>query len=99
MNSPEHCNFHELSTLPSVRNMRSDARWRVWLFVVEAGERGAIDEEIASALALKPTSARPRRAELVKMGCLKDSGKRRPTTSARPAVVWVARQTPLEALR
>jgi len=48
----------------------------------------ATDEEIAHGLALNPSTARPRRVELVAAGLVRDSGTRRRTVSGRQAIVW-----------
>lgn len=46
------------------------------------------DEEIADCLGLNPSTARPRRIELVKAGLVRDSGMQRLTRANRWAVVW-----------
>jgi len=51
---------------------------------------GATDQEIQQALNLDPSTQRPRRVELVHMGQVRDSGRKRKTVSGRMAVVWVA---------
>lgn len=40
-----------------------------------------------------PSGLRTRRAELVDRGLVIDTGKRRPTTTGRPAIVWAVRGT------
>lgn len=52
---------------------------------------GVTDEEIATRLVMNPSTARPRRLELVEMGLVKDSGERRKTRAGRASVVWVAK--------
>ena len=54
------------------------------------GSYGATDEEIAYQYDLNPSTARPRRVELVQAGLVRDSGQTRPTRSGRQATVWVA---------
>ena len=49
-----------------------------------------LDEEIADYLKMSPSTARPRRIELVNAGLVVASDRRRPTRSGRMATVWVA---------
>lgn len=72
-----------------VGNATGAMREAVLRFLADRGDEGATDEEIGSALRLGGSTARPRRVELVAAGCVRDSGKRRPTTSGRAATVWV----------
>lgn len=51
---------------------------------------GATDEEIAHACGLNPSTARPRRIELVRRGLVVEAGTRK-TASGRMASVWKAR--------
>jgi hypothetical protein len=48
----------------------------------------ATDEEIANALALNPSTERPRRVELMTAGEIRQNGKKK-TTSGRQAAAWV----------
>jgi transcription initiation factor IIE alpha subunit len=48
---------------------------------------GCTDEEIARALGMNPSTARPRRIELLRRGLIEQAGTRR-TTSGRMAAVW-----------
>ena len=50
---------------------------------------GATDEEIATALRLNPSTARPRRIELARRGLVVADGERK-TVSGRRASVWRA---------
>lgn len=63
-------------------------RYEVWQFIRSRGEKGATDEEMQNALAMNPSTQRPRRGELLKDGLIRESGLR-PTASGRKAVVWV----------
>lgn len=45
------------------------------------------DEEIASTLAMNPSTARPRRVELLTAGRIRQSGKKK-TSSGREAAAW-----------
>lgn len=56
-------------------------------FLRARGDHGATDEEIATGLAMNPSTARPRRIELMGKGLVQSCGTRR-TTSGRMAVVW-----------
>jgi transcription initiation factor IIE alpha subunit len=51
---------------------------------------GCTDEEIAQALGMNPSTARPRRIELMRAGLIEQAGTKR-TTSGRMAVVWMAK--------
>jgi predicted ArsR family transcriptional regulator len=63
---------------------------RVLNFLRGTGTRGATDEQIAAALNLNPSAARPRRVELVEEGLVYDSKRTAKTSSGRSAVLWVA---------
>lgn len=65
-------------------------RAKVLDYIVERGNAGATDDEGEAVLGIKSQTYTPRRGELVKLGLVIDSGARRPTTSGRAAVVWVA---------
>jgi hypothetical protein len=67
-----------------------DLRARVLAFIVEQGPHGATDDEAESALGIKPQTYTPRRGELVALGLVVDSRRRRNTASGRPAAVWIA---------
>ena len=75
------------------RARSSAATWRTRVLTVIRleGERGATDEEIQDALDMNPSTERPRRVELVKLGLVEDSGETRKTRSNRSAVVWTAK--------
>jgi hypothetical protein len=55
---------------------------------------GATDDEMQRALAMNPSTQRPRRIELVNKGLVVDSGMKRRTGSGRWAVVWIATPRP-----
>lgn len=50
----------------------------------------ATDEQVQRALAMGPSTQRPRRVELVRAGLVRDSGQRGETDSGRRAVRWEA---------
>jgi hypothetical protein len=65
------------------------------LAYVRAQDDGATDDEMDVALNTgKSRSNRPARLELVRMGLVMDSGRRRPTRSNRSAIVWL--ETPAD---
>jgi predicted ArsR family transcriptional regulator len=74
----------------SILGSAAQSRLRVYNWLRQQHE-GATDEEIAEALSMNPSSARPRRVELVAAGIVEDSGFRRRTHSGRKATVWSAR--------
>lgn len=59
-------------------------------YIRSQGRDGATDEQVQNALAMNPSTQRPRRVELVEGGFVVDSGGTRKTASGRNAVVWVA---------
>lgn len=59
-------------------------------FLRARGDRGATDQEIAGGLGLQSDTARARRVELRDARLVHDSGRRRPTSTGRPATVWIA---------
>lgn len=63
-------------------------RGTVYSFLKISGPYGATDDELQVALLMNPSTQRPRRIELVELGLVKNSGKKRRTRSARWAVVW-----------
>lgn len=70
---------------------RNAKRARVYKFIIDRGEYGATDSEIERALGMGGNTERPRRRELVLMGLVVDSGKRRLTATRRQAAVWVVK--------
>jgi predicted ArsR family transcriptional regulator len=83
--SPTSCAAAE-AIVPHLNKLQA----RVLDYLRGCGERGATDEELVEALRLSPSTARPRRIELVKAGLVRDSGRTRKTNSGREATVWVA---------
>lgn len=60
-------------------------------YVRQCGEIGATDEEMQHALEMNPSTQRPRRQELEKLGYIRRiDGFTRPTRSGRSAVIFVA---------
>ena len=48
------------------------------------------DDEIQEALGMNPSTERPRRIELCKLGLVRDSGLQGKTRSGRACTLWVA---------
>jgi hypothetical protein len=79
----------------SIPQGRAVAQWlRVLGWIVEAGERGATDEEIGEGLDLSGDTVRPRRGSLARPETgepyIADSGRTRPTRHGNRATVWTA---------
>lgn len=74
-----------------IKETAATMRWSV-LKALKAAQLGMTDEEIQTALSMNPSTERPRRVELVRMGLVRDSGRTRSTRSGRKAVVWLAIQ-------
>lgn len=66
----------------------SSLRDQVLAFIRDAGEAGATNEEISTALEMKIQTVCPRVYELRANGQVKDSGERRMTTAGVRAKVW-----------
>jgi hypothetical protein len=60
--------------------------------IAKAGRYGCSDDDLKWALGLRHQTASARRRELVLMGLVVDSSRRRTTRSGRKATVWVLRQ-------
>lgn len=56
----------------------------------EAGWIGLTADEIADRLKMERWSVQPRTSELKLRGLIRDSGARRPNTTGKLAIVWVA---------
>lgn len=65
-------------------------RERILATIRERGPIGLTDDEGEAILGIIAQTYTPRRGELVRAGMVRDSGERRPTSSGRPAAVWVA---------
>jgi hypothetical protein len=63
----------------------------VLAYIRKCGEPGATDDEMQVALRMNPSTQRPRRIELWKADLVRATGRKRPTRSGRPAMVWEAR--------
>lgn len=64
-------------------------RRRVLTSIAAAGEWGRTDQELEEELGLLRPTGGNRRGELVDGGWVRDSGRRRPTRSGKPAIVWI----------
>jgi hypothetical protein len=56
----------------------------------DAGHRGLTADELARVVALDRWSVQPRTSELRRKGLIRDSGQRRPNTTGKRAIVWIA---------
>jgi hypothetical protein len=86
------CQRHSVTSREAAESIKPDAselRRRVLAYLRGRGEDGATDEEMQDALGMGGSTERPRRVELVEMGSVVDSGRKRKTRSGRNAVVWV----------
>lgn len=61
---------------------------RIYAGIIAAGPGGLTDEEGQLALGVRVQSYTARRNELAADGLIVDSGRTRPTTSGRAAIVW-----------
>lgn len=72
----------------SMRCLAGAQQQRVLECLQRAGDAGLTDEEIQTSLNLSGNSERPRRASLVALGLVRDSGVMRKTNANHAAVVW-----------
>jgi hypothetical protein len=83
---------HSVTSQAAAKTFTSQAatcRDRVYQAIAASKHLGMTDEEVQIALTMNPSTQRPRRIELWDAGKIVDSGKQRPTTSGRMAVVWI----------
>lgn len=73
----------------SMRRRAPTLRERVHCELIRRGRAGATDEELQVALGMSIPTETARRNELLRAGIVRDSGRRRRTTSGRTATVWV----------
>lgn len=55
-----------------------------------AGSKGLTADELAAELKLDRWSVQPRTSELRRKGLIRDGGQRRPNTTGKRAIVWIA---------
>lgn len=55
-----------------------------------AGWRGLTADELAERLGMDRWSIQPRTTELKRKGLIRDSGQRRPNSTGKMAIVWIA---------
>lgn len=72
-----------------IKPLSRSRRELVFNVIKDAGSNGLTDEEGAAATGLSAQSYTPRRNELVKLGSVVDTGRRRRTRSGRRAAVWM----------
>ncbi len=56
----------------------------------EAGLAGLTADELAERLGMDRWSIQPRTSELRRKGLIRDSGRRRPNSTGKMAIVWIA---------
>ena len=79
----------ETSALAAVRAIRTVGAGNLAvLSALRNSHKGLTDEEIRDFTLQKESTERPRRRELVIMGKVRDSGRKRRTASGSPATVW-----------
>lgn len=76
----------------SIVGILNELQDRVLSCIRGAGERGMTCEEVEFALSMRHSTASPRIKELREepFWLIRESGRKRPTTSGRPAIVWLA---------
>lgn len=74
----------------SIEHVAGTRRQVVYDLIVAAGADGLTDDEGESHLEWKSQQWTPRRHELLRLGLIRDSGRRRRTSSGRTAIVWIA---------
>lgn len=72
----------------AAKSIKPDKGRAAVLAVLRQHPGGLTDEEIQGLTGLSPSTERPRRVELERLGRLFDSGEQRKTKSGRWAVVW-----------
>lgn len=65
-------------------------RGLVYYYLLKQGAMGATDDEIIHSTSIEHKSMAGTRHQLMKLGAVKDTGKRRLTRSGNPATVWAA---------
>jgi hypothetical protein len=72
--------------LPAAHTLRR----QVYDYILSCGDRGATDDETQVALAMNPSTQRPRRVELYEQDLICKLGITRKTRSGRNAAVWIS---------
>lgn len=91
--TPPHSDQHtSLQAATQITESAHTLRAKVLQFITDAGEHGATDLEIQTALDMEGNTERPRRRELVLMKKIRWSGQTRRTTSGRNAKVWIIKE-------
>jgi hypothetical protein len=88
---PVHRNAHDTERTASglVFPRTGTLRLSALIALDRAGEAGLTHGELAEDTGHRHYSIAPRVTELVSMGWVVDSGRRRPTDTGSPAIVWV----------
>lgn len=84
--------LHSKTSCAAAKSIQSSAatlRAKVFTYLKDH-PGGLTDEEGINGLQMNPSTYRPRRIELQRLGMVVDSGRRRETNSGRSATVWMA---------
>ena len=73
----------------SVEGVAGRYRLMVLRAILEAGASGLTTNECADLLDVDKGTVQPRTSELLRLGKIKDSGRRRLNASGRRAIVWI----------
>ncbi len=68
--------------------IRASQRGQVMAYLISQGEKGATDYETSVAVGILRSSSSKRRFELVELGLVGSTGRRRPTDTGSTAIVW-----------
>lgn len=74
-----------------IKDATASLRDRVFREIKDAHVVGATDDELEKVLDMRHQTCSARRRELVLLGYIVDSGRRRRTRSGRSAIVWIVR--------
>lgn len=78
----------------SIQDKLGFLRGEVFKHIKLAGKAGMTCDEVEVESNMLHQTVGPRIKELRDRGLIEDSGKKRPTRSERPAIVWVAKAAP-----
>jgi hypothetical protein len=84
-----HAHDTERIAAEMVRPRTGTLRAKALVTIAAAGENGLTHGELAETTGERHYSIAPRVTELVDQGWIVDSGRRRPTDTGSPAIVWI----------
>ena len=82
-----HSSVTSMAAADAIGGRLNTLQRSVVAFLRARGDHGATDEEIAVGLQMNPSTARPRRIELVRRGLVVEAGTRK-AASGRYATAW-----------